>query len=140
MKKHFFVVAVVLGLLTAVVVLPRFADAQDDAAGVLAVAEPVSVFQTAGPTALSIQGSVDQFRAAGIRPDNLHAIAWDVAQLTISVLRKEGLNATPAQVRDGLMGVRDFYGGLGPYDFKASPQRFSHRSREWDCFWPWQFC
>jgi branched-chain amino acid transport system substrate-binding protein len=66
---------------------------------------------------------LDQFRAAGIRPDNLHAIAWDVAQLAVSVLRKEGLNASPAQIRDGLMGVRDFYGGLGPYDFKASPQR-----------------
>jgi hypothetical protein len=77
MKKHFFVVAVVLGLLTAVVVLPRLADAQDDVAGISAVAEPVSVFQTAGPTALSIQGSVDQFRAAVSVPAGRREINWD---------------------------------------------------------------
>jgi hypothetical protein len=77
MKKHFFVVAAVLGLLTALVVLPRFADAQDDAAGVSAVAEPVSVFQAAGPTALSIQGPVDQFRAAVSVPAGRREINWD---------------------------------------------------------------
>ena len=77
MKKHFVLVAVVLGLLTAVVVLPRLADAQDDVAGISAVAEPVSVFQTAGPTALSIQGSVDQFRAAVSVPAGRREINWD---------------------------------------------------------------
>ena len=76
MKKHFVLVAV-LGLLTAVVVLPRLADAQDDVAGISAVAEPVSVFQTAGPTALSIQGSVDQFRAAVSVPAGRREINWD---------------------------------------------------------------
>jgi branched-chain amino acid transport system substrate-binding protein len=66
---------------------------------------------------------LDQFRAAGIRPDNLHAIAWDVAQMTVGVLREKGLGASADQVRAGLAGIKDFYGGLGPYDFRASPQR-----------------
>ena len=66
---------------------------------------------------------LNQFRAAGIRPDNLHAIAWDVAELTAGVLRKAGPGATADQIRAGLAGVTDFYGGLGHYDFKAVPQR-----------------
>jgi len=80
MKKKIFIVAAVIGLLTALVVLPRFVDAQDDAAGVSAVAEradQVSVFQAAGPTALSIQGSVDQFRAAVSVPAGRREINWD---------------------------------------------------------------
>jgi hypothetical protein len=67
MKKHFFVVALGLGLLTASVVLPRFANAQDDVAGISAVAEgsdSAQVFQSAGPTAASIQSTLDQFRQA----------------------------------------------------------------------------
>lgn len=66
---------------------------------------------------------LDQFRAQGIRPDNLHAIAWDVAEITARVLRKLGPNPTPDQIRAGIAGVTDFYGGLGHYDFKAVPQR-----------------
>jgi len=65
MNKHFFVVALALTLLTALVVMPRFADAQDDVAGISAVAEgfdSATVFQAAGPTAVSIQSSLDQFR------------------------------------------------------------------------------
>src|ERR1051325_473426 len=67
MKKNLFKVAVVLGLLAAFVVLPlRFAAAQDDAEIPAANADPIpaEVFQAAGPTAASIQSSVDQYRAA----------------------------------------------------------------------------
>jgi len=80
MKRHFIAAAVVLGLLAAVVVLPRFAGAQDDLTGNSAVAEisdPVAVFQAAGPTTLSIQGSVDQFRAAVSVPAGRREINWD---------------------------------------------------------------
>ena len=79
MKRHLFAIAIVLGLLTALVVLPRFADAQDDAADNSAVAgsEPVSVFQAAGPTAPSIQSSVDQYRAAVSVPAGRREINWD---------------------------------------------------------------
>src|SRR5215217_742470 len=80
MKRHFIAAAVVLGLLAGVVVLPRFAGAQDDLTGNSAVAEisdPVAVFQAAGPTTLSIQGSVDQFRAAVSVPAGRREINWD---------------------------------------------------------------
>ena len=80
MKRNFFAAAVVLGLLAAFVVLPRFADAQDDVTGASAVAEvsdPVAVFQAAGPTTNSIQGSVDQFRAAVSVPAGRREINWD---------------------------------------------------------------
>lgn len=66
---------------------------------------------------------LNQFRAAGIRPDNIHALSWDVAQLTVGVMRKLGPNPTSDQIRTGLDSVTDFYGGLGHYDFKAVPQR-----------------
>jgi branched-chain amino acid transport system substrate-binding protein len=66
---------------------------------------------------------LNQFRAAGIRPDNIHALAWDIAQLTIGVMRRLGPNPTSDQIRIGLDSVTDFYGGLGHYDFKAVPQR-----------------
>lgn len=57
MERHFLAIAVVLGLFAAFVVMPRLADAQNDQAGTSAVArdsDPVSVFQSAGPTAASI--------------------------------------------------------------------------------------
>ncbi|HEU4833632.1 MAG TPA: hypothetical protein VFS90_04425 [Pyrinomonadaceae bacterium] len=79
MKRNFFATAVILGLLTALVVLPRLADARDDTTGVSAVAgaQPVSVFQAAGPTTASIQSSVDQFRAAVSVPAGRREINWD---------------------------------------------------------------
>ena len=94
MNKHFFVVALALALLTALVVMPRFADAQDDVAGISAVAEgsdSATIFQAAGPTAVSIQSSVDQFRQAigvqnngnGPGTDNGHReINWDGGSTT----------------------------------------------------------
>ncbi len=66
---------------------------------------------------------LSQFRAAGIRPDNIHALSWDVAQLTVGVMRKLGPNPTSEQISKGLDSVTTFYGGLGHYDFKAVPQR-----------------
>ena len=80
MKRHFFAAAVVLGLLTALVILPRFADAQTDVTGDSAVAEvsdPVAVFQAAGPTTTSIQSSVDKFRDAVSVPAGRREINWD---------------------------------------------------------------
>src|SRR6185503_19289691 len=80
MKRNFFALIVVLGLLAAFVVMPRLTAAQDDQAGASAVAsgsDPVSVFQAAGPTGPSIQGSVDQFRAAVSVPAGRREINWD---------------------------------------------------------------
>src|SRR5678815_4474317 len=80
MKRNFFALIVVLGLLAAFVVMPRLTAAQDDQAGASAIAsgsDPASVFQAAGPTAASIQGSVDQFRAAVSVPAGRREINWD---------------------------------------------------------------
>jgi hypothetical protein len=68
MKKNNFRLAVVLVLLSALVVLPfMHAEAQDDVSEISAAnapAIPATVFQAAGPTAVSIQSAVDQYRAA----------------------------------------------------------------------------
>ena len=75
MKRNFALIGI-LGLLAAFVVLPRLAKAQDDQAVAIS-SEPVSVFQAAGPTAASIQGSVDQFRTAVSVPAGRREINWD---------------------------------------------------------------
>jgi branched-chain amino acid transport system substrate-binding protein len=64
------------------------------------------------------------FRAAGgQRPDLLAAVAWDPMGLLAAALEKRGLDATPAQLREDLAGVRDWAGALGRYNFVAVPQR-----------------
>lgn len=63
------------------------------------------------------------FKAAGIKPDQIHAFSWDVMQLVVDVLRKQGLDASAAQLRDGLASVRGWNGVMGQYDFRATPQR-----------------
>ena len=81
MKKYLFRFGLVLGTLAAlVVVMPRFAGAQDEVSQKSAVAEisdPVAVFQAAGPNTASIQGSVDQYRAAVSVLAGRREINWD---------------------------------------------------------------
>jgi hypothetical protein len=104
MKKKFFVVAAVLGLLTALVVLPRFAKAQDDVLAASAVAErsnDVSVFQAAGPTGPSIQGSVDRFRDAVSVPAGRREINWDAGSAAIQATNEAGNPFTGFQVTRG---------------------------------------
>jgi hypothetical protein len=90
--KNIFRVAIVLSLLSAFVVLPFIhADAQDDTRA-NAPSIPVTVFQAAGPTAASIQSSVDAYRAAlGIQNNGNNAgplgaghreINWDGGSTT----------------------------------------------------------
>lgn len=63
------------------------------------------------------------FRAAGFRPDQIHAFMWDVVGLVVDAIRTVGPNATAAQYRDKLAGTRDWTGVFGKYDFRAVPQR-----------------
>jgi hypothetical protein len=73
MKKPLLLTAVVaFGLLSVMVSVPvgRAADAQDDTPKDIV---PPTVFQAAGPTAESIQGTVDAFRAALGDPNNANA-------------------------------------------------------------------
>lgn len=106
MKRNFFALIVVLGLLAAFVVMPRLADAQDDQAGASAVAsgsDPVSVFQAAGPTGPSIQGSVDQFRAAVSVPAGRREINWDGGNTAIEATSVAGNPFTGFQVTRGAL-------------------------------------
>jgi branched-chain amino acid transport system substrate-binding protein len=63
-------------------------------------------------------------KAGGVtNPDLQTGMTWDAAMLTVSALQKLGPNATGAQVRDYLTGVKDWPGILGIYDFTKYPQR-----------------
>ena len=62
-------------------------------------------------------------QAAGVRPDVLQTTPWDAGLLVVDALRKLGPNATAAQVREYLAGLRGFTGVTGSFDFKAIPQR-----------------
>ena len=80
MNKFLFRSALILGVLAALVALPRFAGAQDGFIQSSAVAEnsdQVTVFQAAGPSTTSIQGSVDQYRAAVSVLAGRREINWD---------------------------------------------------------------
>jgi branched-chain amino acid transport system substrate-binding protein len=66
---------------------------------------------------------VNAMKAAGIRADQGHTLAWDPALIVVDALRKIGLDATPLQLRDYLMNLRGWDGINGTYDFRAIPQR-----------------
>lgn len=63
------------------------------------------------------------FASAGVRPDQIHAFTWDVMQLVVDDLRRQGLEASAAQLRDGIATVRGWNGVMGKYDFQVTPQR-----------------
>ncbi len=63
------------------------------------------------------------FKAAGMKFDNMSALAWDPANLVIASLRKLGPKATAKDVKDYLDSETAVPGINGVYDFKAVPQR-----------------
>jgi branched-chain amino acid transport system substrate-binding protein len=63
------------------------------------------------------------YAAAGVRPDNAVAHAWDVAMLIVRALEQAGPDATPAKVRAVLATTKDWPGIDGVYDFAREPQR-----------------
>jgi branched-chain amino acid transport system substrate-binding protein len=65
----------------------------------------------------------DAFNAAGTKPDQGQALAWDPGLLVIDALRHKGAAATGAQIRDYLGQLKGFVGINGEYDFTASAQR-----------------
>ena len=73
-------------------------------------------------TKKAISAYLDTFKGMGIKPD-LQVSGYDPALLVVDALRKLGLNATPAQLRDYIMNLRGWVGANGTYDFPASPQR-----------------
>lgn len=63
------------------------------------------------------------FNDAGVRPEVLHTVAWDPANLAVQAIRKLGTTATASQIHDYLMNLQNWAGDLGIYDFRATPQR-----------------
>ena len=63
------------------------------------------------------------FRAAGVRPEYSHLLAWDPTMLVIDALRKLGPAASTQQLHEYIAQLRNWYGIEGPYDFQAYPQR-----------------
>jgi branched-chain amino acid transport system substrate-binding protein len=64
----------------------------------------------------------EAFKRAGIVVANGHSVPWDAVQIVVDALRHLGPNATAAQLRDYVNGVR-FTGIDGSYDFHSVPQR-----------------
>jgi branched-chain amino acid transport system substrate-binding protein len=65
----------------------------------------------------------DTFKAANVKPDLAATLAWDPAMIVIDALRKLGVDATAAQVRDYIANLKGFAGINGIYDFTKVPQR-----------------
>ena len=63
------------------------------------------------------------FRGAAVLPDQVAISAWDPTMLVVEALRRVGLDATSVQVRDALVGSKNWVGVNGAYDFRAFPQR-----------------
>lgn len=65
----------------------------------------------------------DSFRAAGIRPDVGHALAWDATWIVVDALRHVGVSATAEQLRDYIDSLHGWVGVNGVYDFSGQEQR-----------------
>ncbi|MGA2395684.1 MAG: ABC transporter substrate-binding protein [Candidatus Lustribacter sp.] len=63
------------------------------------------------------------YRAAGATPDQLAVSAWDPAMLVVDALRRNGVEASTAKIRDYLVNLKGWTGVNGAYDFRAIPQR-----------------
>jgi branched-chain amino acid transport system substrate-binding protein len=61
--------------------------------------------------------------AHGLKADNNTADSWDTALITIAGLRKLGPDATAEQLRQYILGLTDFPGIDGLYNFKKYPER-----------------
>ncbi len=63
------------------------------------------------------------FKAAGVKPDNMSALAGSQASLVVAALRKLGPGATAKQIKDFMDSQTSFPGINGIYDFKSVAQR-----------------
>jgi branched-chain amino acid transport system substrate-binding protein len=70
-----------------------------------------------------LAGYLNAFKAAGIDPQQGESLAWDPAMMVLDAFRKYGFDATPAQIRDYIAGLKGWMGVNGAYDFQAIPQR-----------------
>jgi branched-chain amino acid transport system substrate-binding protein len=76
------------------------------------------------PLRRPVNDMIAAYRAAGVKisPGGT-GYAWDAASIVLSGLRKIGPNATAQQLRDYILGLRNFAGIDGDYDFSANPDQ-----------------
>lgn len=76
-----------------------------------------------GPMKRALDTYFSELKAAGAKPENAISLAWDGTFLVLDALRKLGLSATAAQIRDHIATLKGSVGIYGPHDFVAVPQR-----------------
>jgi branched-chain amino acid transport system substrate-binding protein len=64
----------------------------------------------------------DAYKAAGLQPNPVGALAWDPAKILVSALRAIGPSATAAQVQHYVLNLHGFSGVMGTYDFRRGDQ------------------
>lgn len=62
-------------------------------------------------------------KKAGVRPEFATEIPWDPTMIVVDALRKLGPDATAAQIRGYIEGLRGWTGVEGRYDFTSHDQR-----------------
>jgi branched-chain amino acid transport system substrate-binding protein len=76
-----------------------------------------------GPTRDVLAKFFATYKAAGLQPDLGAANSWDAIMILGAALRKVGPAATPAQIRDYILGLQNYVGIDGVYDFRSGNQR-----------------
>jgi branched-chain amino acid transport system substrate-binding protein len=66
---------------------------------------------------VAIKRMYDAMKAAGANVDFQAGIPWDPAQIVVDAYRKLGTSATYDQIRGFILGLRDYAGISGVYDF-----------------------
>jgi branched-chain amino acid transport system substrate-binding protein len=63
------------------------------------------------------------FKAAGVRPSGMHALAWDPALIAVDAYRHLGPKLTALQFRNYVLNLHGWTGINGVYDFRDGSQR-----------------
>ena len=69
------------------------------------------------PTFKQISDYVAAIKSANLQNDLFVGLGWDPALMLVEAYRKLGTDATPAQLRDYLLGIHRWAGINGVYDF-----------------------
>jgi len=77
----------------------------------------------AGPQRTNLVNTFALLNAANISPDSGSTEPWDAGAIVVDVLRKLGPDAPASAIRDTIAGLHNYYGILGPYDFRTGDQR-----------------
>ena len=96
---------------------------------------PAAKTLPAGPVKDALKTYDDALAAAGVKPDIGTSLAWDPALIVIAMLKKLGPDATAAQLRDAIAGLKGFSGVNGAYDFTAEAQRGLNSSQALVTHW-----